>query len=170
MTPDWKVFLDCLRTYSQDLHSVLPPCSEERLETVQIELGKMPESLIEMLRQFNGARLFNVSGPLYTIFGLSASPPVPSMESAPDWYIDKFTCAWRESHDRTQEWAIGITNYGGLILLDDNGLIREWDTSQNTWGQQDVIFEDWISAILIEGDICLSELGVQDCGNVKKSD
>ncbi len=40
------------------------------------------------------------------------------MEWGADWYIDKFTPKWRESGpNRSGDWAIGMTNYGGLLLL-----------------------------------------------------
>jgi hypothetical protein len=157
MKPNWKQVLSYLRAYPPQIHRILPPCPEERLETVQKELGKMPDALSDMLRHFNGARLFLRNGPLVSIFGISTIPPLPPLEWAPDWHIDKFTPAWRSSHNRPSDWAIGMTNYGGLILLDQEGTVKEWDTSQNTWSPNEWSFDEWMSEMMREGDTYLNE-------------
>ena len=35
--------------------------------------------------------------------------------------------------NREGDWAIAMTNYGGLILLDKNENIHEWDTGEHRW-------------------------------------
>lgn len=158
MNPDWEHFLYRLRAYPNGTHRLLPPCPEKDLELIQEQLGKLPSVLIAMLRHFNGARLFDINGPLFSLFGVSTAPPLPPLQWAPEWYIDKFTPAWRKSHQRPHDWVIAITNYGGLIILNHMQMIQEWDTAQSTWARQDIQFSDWINEIFDEGDTCLREL------------
>ena len=97
MKADWNHILSKLRAYPPGIRRLVPPCSDERLEIAQAELGRMPGDLTDMLRLFNGAELFCRNGLLVTIFGVSAIPPLPPLEWAPDWYVDIFTVAWRSS-------------------------------------------------------------------------
>ncbi len=153
MNPHWLKVINRLQTYPQDTHRLLPPCSRERLQAVETVLGKLTEALQDMLMHFNGAELFTRDGPLATLFGISTIPPMPSLEWAPDWYIDKFTPEWRVlGPGRNREWVVGMTNYGGLILLNDEGTISEWDTSEFTWLLQGMPFGQWIESILDEGE------------------
>jgi len=105
-----------------------------------------------MLKTFNGAELFNNCGPLVTIFGISQIPPLPPLEWAPDWYVDKFTPAWREFSGNRDEWAIAMMNYGGLIVLSRDGSVREWDTSERCFSPWTLTVEAWINQILREGE------------------
>jgi hypothetical protein len=121
-------------------------------------LGEIPPVLVEMLNQFNGARLFIRNGPLVSIFGISLIPPLPSMEWAPDWQIDKFTPAWRSADKgREREWVIGMMNYGELIIFDQSETVREWDTAQGIWGPKVWNFAGWIDDILAEGELYMRE-------------
>ena len=158
MDPDWQNVLMRLKSYPAEVHRFLPPVSEGRLAAAAELLGPMPDALAHMLRHFNGAELFLSNGPLVSIFGLSTDPPLPPFQWAPDWHIDKFTPVWRhaDSH-RRDEWAIAMMNYGGLIILSEDGAIREWDTrrqvSESTrWG-----FAEWIEEVLCEGKAYLNE-------------
>ena len=118
----------------------------------------MPIALVEMLKLFNGAELFVKTGPMVTIFGISANPPLPPLEWAADWYIEKFTPAWRSFGQGNQtDWAIAMMNYGGLIILNKNGTTREWDTSQGMWGSKTWEFGDWVDDVLRNGEVYMRE-------------
>jgi len=112
-----------------------------------------------MLRQFNGAQLFVRHGPLITLFGISPEPPLGPFEWAEDWWIDKFTPTWRRVFNRDRDWAIAMTNYGGLSILCNDGEVREWDTSQRDWGATESDLATWIKRVLIEGDEFWQETG-----------
>lgn len=157
MTPDWTEFFRQLQTYPPEVHNLLPPCAESRIEAVQQELGRMPDVLVSMVKHFGGAELFCKCGPLISIFGLSNIPSRPPLEWASDWYIDKFTPIWRSSHNRMGDWVIGMTNYGGLIVLDEHGTVREWDTAQNKWSPMQRRFDEWLNCILRGGDAYMKE-------------
>jgi hypothetical protein len=159
MSLDWTDVLHRLQCYRTGLHHIRPPCPAESIDYTQRLLGSMPETLVKMLRTFNGAKLFNLEGPVYSIFGVSTIPRLPELDWAPDWYIDKFTPLWRRSSGRVRDWAIAMTNYGGLVLMDEYGLVSEWDTSQRNWSQRNTQIETWIGTVFYEGDICLHELG-----------
>ena len=111
-----------------------------------------------MLRHFNGGRLFVRTGPLTSIFGVSILPPLPPLEWAPEWCIDKFTPRWRAAGDgRQSDWAIAMMNYGGLIVMRGDGRIAEWDTAQRTWGATVPNLSAWFEAIMREGDAFMKE-------------
>ncbi len=153
MNVNWEDVLRRLHSYPDRVHKILPACSMDRILAVDEELGKMPETLSQMLRQFNGAELFIDGGPLVTIFGISTEPPLPPLEWATEWYIDKFTPKWRSAgRNRDSDWAIAMTNYGRLILLEQSGLVKEWDTSQRQWSRGTFTFDEWIEETLREGD------------------
>src|SRR5437899_892990 len=119
---DWDAFLVRLRAYPAHFHRILPPCPGERIEAVEKELRELPPTLKEMLRRFNGVELFISGSPLVSLFRISTIPPLPPLEWAPEWCIDTFTRKWRAAGSNRQgDWAIAITNYGGLILLDADG-------------------------------------------------
>jgi hypothetical protein len=116
----------------------------------------MPDGLIEMLPHFNGAELFDRCGPMLTIFGISTIPALPPLEWAPDWQIDKYTPAWRQaSPHRENQWAIGMTNYGGLIILDNDGTVKQWDKSRRIWEDNQWTLDEWVEDIFREGDAFL---------------
>jgi hypothetical protein len=117
-----------------------------------------------MLRHFNGAGLFAAgTGPSVSIFGISPIPSVPPLEWAKDWFIDMFTPRWRAGRclpgeDRQNDWAIGMQNYGGLIIANVDGRVREWDTAQRMWDPRTFDdFDEWMEVFLREGDEFLRE-------------
>jgi len=150
---DWDEFVARLRMQAHGLHRLLEPCPEDRIQSVQKEFGELPLILATMVRRFNGSELFIVGGPLVTLLGISTVPPPPPLEWAPEWYIDKLTAKWRaEGRRRDADWAIAMTNYGGLVLLDSNGSVKEWDTADGRWLSKDRPFKDWIEGIMREGE------------------
>ena len=147
-----------LKAYPSHFHRLLPPTPAARIGEIEIELGKLPNTLATMLRHFNGARLFISAGASFSIFGISSIPPLPPLEWAPEWCIDTFTPRWRAAGaNRENDWAIAMTSYGGLILLDENETIKEWDTSQSTWMSNSLPVGDWIENIISEGEAIMSE-------------
>lgn len=152
---DWGALLVRLQAYPPHFHRILPPCPGERIEAVEKELGKLPTTLKAMLRHFNGAKLFDAS---FSLFGISLIPPLPPLEWAPEWCVDKFTRKWRAAGSGRQgDWAIAMTNYGGLILLNGNERIKEWDTSQSTWLLKDLPVGEWIEKVISEGEVIMAE-------------
>jgi hypothetical protein len=125
---------------------------------VQSDLGEMPNALVQMLKLFNGAELFVRNDPMVTIFGISANPPLPPLEWAADWYVDKFTPVWRSAEQGSQtDWAFAMMNYGGLIILGQNGTIREWDMSQGILGPKTWEFGEWVDDVLRDGESNMQE-------------
>jgi hypothetical protein len=110
----------------------------------------------------NGAELFiggSGAGPMLTLFRISTIPSLPSLEWADDWYIDKLTPKWRErGPNRNDDWAIGMTNYGGLILFSESRGIKEWDTGETRWLLEDITFGEWIEKVIVDGEIMITEL------------
>jgi SMI1 / KNR4 family (SUKH-1) len=157
MKVDWEQVLNRLRAHPPRIHNILPPCSEDRIEAVQRELGKLPDILIDMLKHFNGAELFIRGGPYVSIFGISTVPPLPPLEWAPDWYIDKFTPGWRSSWNEQSVWVIAVMSYGGVIVLEPDGTIKEWDSSERKWGPGKPSLGDWVEAVMSEGDVVMTE-------------
>jgi hypothetical protein len=123
------------------------------------QLGIAPQQLLEMLKSFNGATLFDAGvGEMVTLFGVSEEPPLSPFEWAPDWYIDKFTPEWRAAGpNRQDDWAIAMMNYGELILLDEEGKVKKWDTGQRDWNPGILSFDEWIRELMREGDEFLNE-------------
>lgn len=158
MAHDWPRILDKLKNYPAGNHSLLAPCPEDRIEHVQSELGQMPPAVVAMLRQFNGGKLFVDNMPLIRVFGISLVPPLPPLEWAPDWYIDKYTPGWRSFSKHETEWAIGMWNYGNLVIADERGWVKEWDTSVGDWGEAAVPISEWFDRVLAEGDAFLNEV------------
>jgi hypothetical protein len=158
MNPDWDEFFCKIQGYPAEVNEFLPPCSTERIEQVEKALGKMPSGLVDMLSHFNGAKLFQRCGPMLNIFGITPIPALHPMEWAEGWNIDKFTPKWRAAKEgRETNWAIGITNYGGVIILDQDGTVREWDTAQTMWDPKTWDFAGWIDYILAEGEEFMNE-------------
>jgi hypothetical protein len=158
MKLDWTKTVERLNRYPTKTHRFLPPCPKERVATVQTELGKLPEVLVEMLVHFNGARLFKKTVPFVSIFGISTIPAMPPLEWAKDWYIDKFTPAWRlRESGRQNQWAIAMMNHGGLIILEGPDKITQWDMAQKKWESKAWKFDEWVENLLTEGDLYLQE-------------
>jgi hypothetical protein len=158
MKPNWENILQRLNKYPTGTHLFLPPCPEQRIESVQSELGKMPSVLTEMLKHFNGARLFKKTGPFVSIFGVSTIPLLPPLQWATEWYVNKFTPAWRSGgNNRQSEWAIAMMNYGGLVILEDHGIVKEWDTAQAKWNSHTWKINEWLEDLLAKGDAFLRE-------------
>lgn len=112
-----------------------------------------------MLQRFNGAELFISGGALVTFFRISTEPPLPPLEWAPGWCVDAFTRKWRAAGpNRQDDWAIAMTNYGGLVLLDRDGTIKEWDTGESKWLTENVLLDKWITKVIREGDSVMAEL------------
>jgi hypothetical protein len=156
---NWDAFLTRLQAYPRHVHRILPPCPEDRIRFAEKELGKLPTTLEAMLKRFNGARLFIKTGPAVSLFGIATVPPLPPLEWAPDWYIEKLTPAWRAAGSNRQgDWAIAMTNYGGLILLDETETIKEWDTGQCTWLIENMAFGEWIEKEIAEGEEMMAEV------------
>lgn len=160
MNVDWVDFLGRLRTrYPVEVHRILPPCDASRIQAVEAELGMLPKQLREMLRHFNGAELFVKTVPLVSILGISTILPVPPLEWAPEWYIDRLTPKWRASGQSHNDWPIAIMNYGVFIVLDSEGVTKEWDTGQRRWGRRKLTLAERMADLLREGDVYLSEQG-----------
>jgi hypothetical protein len=158
MTVDWKAFLRRLRAYPTGIHKIRPPATQERIRAVEEKVGKLPSELADMLGLFNGAELFKKNGFMLSLFGLTEEPPLPPFEWGEEWYIDRFTPMWRhEGKNRQNDWAIAMMNYGELILLDGQGKIKKWDTSERTWAPGNVSFDQWLEEVLREGDEFLNE-------------
>lgn len=155
---DWNAFLSRLRTYPTGLHRILAACPSDRVEAAEEQLGSLPDSLEAMVTRFNGAELFIIGLPLVTLLRISSVPPLSPIEWAPRWSIEELTTEWRAGgNDRNNDWAIAMTNYGGLVLLNGKGTIQEWDTGGGSWVVRDVPFADWIEGIMNEGDSLMSE-------------
>ncbi|WP_144973534.1 hypothetical protein [Bremerella volcania] len=108
-----------------------------------------------MVDRFSGAELFV---DFATIFRLTDDPPLPPLEWAVEWCIDAMTTKWRVAGTgREQDWALAMTNYGGLILLDSQGLVKEWDTGQATWLNKDISLQDWLDGIMTEGESLMED-------------
>jgi hypothetical protein len=103
MALEWEDILRRLKSNPPGTNTLLPPCNEGRLREVQSELGKLPNELIDMRRHFNGANLFKKTGPLISVFGISTIPPLPPLEWADEWTIDKFTPRWRAGGGRSSK-------------------------------------------------------------------
>lgn len=157
MALDWHAFVKRFNRYPNGTHNILPPCSTERFRAMEAELGACPIALREMLSHFNGAELFIDFMPLLTVFGVSPTIPVSETEWASNWYIDRFTPKWRAAGERDGDWAIAITNYGGVTILDSANTCGEYDASEGRWLSRGVALEDWLESVFFEGDRYLAE-------------
>lgn len=155
---DWDSFLSRLRKYPLDFHRILPPCPRERVEAVEEEFGKLPQTLADMLERFNGAKLFCCPNPIVNIFRISTIQQLPILEWAPEWCIDTFTSKWRAaSSGRNRDWAVAMNNYGGLVLLDLDGNVKEWDIGVGEWVFEALPLEQWIEEMMSEGEAIMHE-------------
>ena len=157
MTLKWDSFISQLNEFPEGTHNFVPAGPETRIAKVEAEFGKMPSSLIEMVRHCNGAQLFCNTGPLITLFGISPRRRVSRFEWAPDWYIDKFTRVWREVNPESDLWAFAMWNFGCLMVLSGNGRVREWDMSVRDWGQSFRSMNQWYEFVIDEGRVCMLE-------------
>ncbi len=156
---DWDAFLGRLRASPPRSYLLLPPCPEEQIRAVEKNLGPLPTTLEAMLNRFNGAKLFISSGPFINIFGVSTNLPPSPLEWSKEWCIDTFTPTWRAAGpNRQNDWAIAMTNYGGLVLLDESETFREWDTGQSMWLSRNLSLSEWIENVIREGEVTMSEM------------
>ncbi|MEK7802655.1 MAG: SMI1/KNR4 family protein, partial [Pseudomonadota bacterium] len=133
MAVEWVKILSSLRQYPTKAHRILGPCSEDRIATVEKELGTIPVPIKEMLRHFNGAHLFVDASPFISILGITPVPPLPELEWAPDWHLEVFTPYWRKTRNRPLDWIIAIGGFGELMIYEENGEIIEWDSDSGQW-------------------------------------
>lgn len=164
MNVNWETIMRRLQAYPAGIHELIPLCSQTELARLSDMFGPVPRSLAQMLRHFNGARLFirpNGGGEFITVFGATDLPPPPPLVEPSGWSIDKFTSRWRSakdpSRDRSGDWAIGVMNYGGLIVLGSNEKVREWDTAQAVWDSKELDIPEWIENLFQDGDAFLRE-------------
>ncbi len=150
---DWKGFVNRLKQLPANVTNLALPCPPERIAEERVRLGSWPSDLAEMLIVFNGGELFVDAMPFVTIFGLSLADDPPELE----WSIDKFTPKWRAAMQRPNEWIIGITNYGGIFVADENNVVREWDSAQKQWTNKPLSFDEWADFIFVEGQKCLND-------------
>ena len=140
------------------MHNFLSSCPYERIDRVHKDLGRIPRTLEEMLKRFNGAELFCCpGGPTVTLFGISNIPPLPALDWAPEWYIDIFTPEWRAAAPNRQgDWAMAMKNYGGLVLMDCYP--KEWDTSECRWLYMNVPLDVWLESVISDGMAAMEEM------------
>jgi hypothetical protein len=141
------------------IHRIYSPCSSKDIQQVEKKFGKIPNDLLKMLNVFNGAILFIGSGGEFiTFFKTSIKSSSPDPEWAPDWYIDKFTHEWRATKEaKATDWAIAMTNYGGLVIMHEDGSISEWDTAINGWTFNNMVLNQWMDVVIKEGNKMLNE-------------
>ena len=60
---------------------------------------------------------------------------------------------------RDKERVNAMKKYGGMLLLELNGMTKEWDTSERRWLGRELSLQERIDELLIEGDNSLRELG-----------
>ena len=155
MNMNWGNFLIAAGEFR---HQVFPSCPDSRIQDVQASLGLMPKVLIDMLKTFNGGKFYIDRIPLITIFGISPLSPEAASDPGTEWHIDQFAPKWRISAGgREKDWPIAMTNYGGLIILQENERVREWDTGQGKWSSESTRLEDWINRALSEGKLYMAD-------------
>ncbi len=145
-------FFKNIKDFPTGVHRFLPGATDENLQILTERIGKLPEFLEKLLKEFDGAELFINGIPFLTIFRSINNPPLTALEWSSEWFIDNYTKKWRESNtERNDDFAIAMTNYGGLILADKKGKIKEWDTSEGRWIFQNMLTTDWFEKIVLEG-------------------
>jgi hypothetical protein len=128
----------------------------ERIEAVERQLGELPATVKNMLGHFNGAKLFDSC---IRLFGITTVTPLSPLEWTPELCIDTYTPRWRAAGSNRQgDWAIGITNYGGLILFERNEMVKEWDTGQSIWLLKSIKFVDWMENVISEAEVAMAEV------------
>jgi hypothetical protein len=55
--------------------------------------------------------------------------------------------------------VIGIFNYGGIVTIGDDSIVREWDSARGAWSSEHepMPFGSWLGMILAEGRDYLEE-------------
>ncbi len=155
---DCSAFLARIRKYPSDSYRLLAPAKFETIKAVEDRLGKLPQSIAEFVNCVDGGELFILGCPLVTFFRLSGDPPLPVAEWPPDWYIDRFTARWRaESIARQNQWAIAMTSYGALALLDEDEAVDQWDTTEQRWISGKIPFAEWIEQLFADGDRIIAD-------------
>jgi hypothetical protein len=153
---EWDQILVRIASYPAGVHRLLAPVPRERIAIVERQVGTMPDVLVEMLLRFNGAELFRSGSELISIFGVTTSQPLSRLEWSPDYMIEKFTARWRAAgagtRDRSRSWAFAIMNYGGLQIIDGEGLVEEWDSAQSNFSPWRKTFDQWLQDLFREGD------------------
>lgn len=150
---DWDDFLQKMQTFPPQVHNLRLPCHLERVKKAELLLGQIPIELSQMLERFNGGKLFINGIAFVTIFGLSMPNDSPTF----DWFIDRYTPAWRSKIGQPMDWVIGMTNYGGVQILERDSFISEWDSSQNKWMDGRYSLSEWLEKMLADGAACLDE-------------
>jgi hypothetical protein len=159
MKLDWNAFVARLQVNPAYVHHFLPPGTDEQIESTEETLGNLPSTLKEMLQTFNGAELFLFPSPFLSVFRNSNRPPLPPLEWSPDWCVDAFPPRWRAAGpDRHGDWAFAMTNYGGLMILDENNAVSEWDTGQAEWLSTHVPITEWIERMIAAAELAIAEL------------
>jgi hypothetical protein len=156
----WAGFMERIRSYAPRVHELRPPCKQDRIDGAERELGDLPHALLQMLRYFNGAHLFDTGrgGHMISLFGISEEPPLPEFDWAPEWTIDKFTPAWRAAGvDRKDDWAIAMFNDGMLILLTGHNRIKKWETALREFAPGTMSLDEWLEEVFDEGEVYLKE-------------
>ena len=126
-------------------HNVNEPCSRLDIDGLAGSLGPLPESLRQLLSAFDGAELFIDAIPLVTFFGSGVSRP----HSIPDLRTN--TTTWRSSRSSSSEWVFGAMSYGGYLVIDTIGTIREWDSAQHAWFGESFSSDQLVQRLLAEG-------------------
>jgi hypothetical protein len=147
---DWDKFLNELKSFPSNVYNLRPPCSLSRLGEAELHFGNFPIDLSEMLKHFNGGELFIRTGPLITLFGLFQHSEKTEFAWY-DWYIDIWTPKWRLEMKRPEDWVIGMTNYGGVVILNNELLIGEWDSNEHQFMDKWFTYIEWIEKILSDG-------------------
>ena len=153
-TFEWSKLVEYLCAFPPHTQELRPPCPQERITEEERRLGQMPSGLVEMLHLFNGGKLFVKTSPIITIFGLTLDSDSTSL----DWFIDRFTPRWRATLGQTSDWVIGMTNYGGIVVLDSDQQVSEWDTSQRDWLYERYSLTSWIEKLMEDGTAYLKEV------------
>jgi hypothetical protein len=151
---DWELFVKRLQPGFDYSHQLHPPCPAERIGQINRELGALPTEVDNMLRIFNGGEIFVNPMPSVTIFGLS----LPGDRRDFDWFIDRYTPAWRSAKNRPQDWILAMTSYGGLLVMEQDLTVRQWDTARHAWDGLPMSYEDWLDATVRECNISVNEL------------
>jgi hypothetical protein len=90
---------------------------------------------------------------MLTVFGLSGPDDAPGN----DWFIDRFTPEWRRVSKCPTDWAIGMMNYGDLLVMTHDSLVSEWDIVRHRYDSRNKPLEHWARDIIHEGALYLSE-------------
>lgn len=150
---DWGKFMRNLKAAAPGVHNLRPPCPSDRIRDAEEHLGPMPGDLKRMLEVFNGAELFVAGMPFMTLLGLSLPSDPPDL----DWFIDRYTPAWRSFAARPKDFVVGIPCYGAVIVLGPDLVVREWDKGEGQWSGKVLTYPEWVQDVLTEGAAFLTE-------------